>query len=184
MRRRRLWSIVFDGVAAFVGRHRVDDAEQPLHVLFGVDVAHRFGEVAHAGDQAHDFLQRAELRHLRELLAEVVERELAFAEPLLLPGHFVLVELLLRLFDQREHVALAEDAAGHAVGMEFLERVEMLADADELDRHAGHLLDREAAPPRASPSSLVMITPSSSSASLKTFALLTASCPVMPSTTR
>ena len=40
-------------------------------------------------------------------------------------------------------------------------------------------LTDSAAPPRASPSSLVMITPSSSSASLNALALLTASWPVM-----
>ena len=45
-------------------------------------------------------------------------------------------------------------------------------------------LTDSAAPPRASPSSLVMITPSSSSASLNALALLTASWPVMASTTR
>ena len=67
--------------------------------------------------------------------------------------------------------------------MELLERVEVLADADELDRHAGDCLTDSAAPPRASPSSLVMMTPSSSSASLNALALLTASWPVMPSTT-
>ena len=99
-------------------------------------------------------------------------------------GHFVLVELLLRLLDQREHVAHAEDAAGHPLGMELLQGIEVLAGADELDRHAGDGLDRSAAPPRASPSSLVMITPSSSSASLNAFALRTASWPVIASTTR
>ena len=45
-------------------------------------------------------------------------------------------------------------------------------------------LTERAAPPRASPSSFVMMTPSSSSVSLNTLALLTASWPVMPSTTR
>ena len=40
------------------------------------------------------------------------------------------------------------------------------------------------APPRASPSSLVRMTPSSSSASLKALALFTASWPVIASTTR
>ena len=45
------------------------------------------------------------------------------------------------------------------------------------------LTDR-AAPPRASPSSLVMITPSSSNASLNALALMTASWPVIASTTR
>ena len=36
-------------------------------------------------------------------------------------GGLLLVELLLRLLDQREHVAHAEDPGGHAVGMERLE---------------------------------------------------------------
>ena len=64
-------------------------------------------------------------------------------EPLFLQPHFFLVEFLLGFFDEREQVALAEDAAGHAVGVELFERVEVLAGADELDRHAGDLLDGE-----------------------------------------
>ncbi len=87
--------------------------------------------------------KRAELLRLPEHLLEVVEREFALAEPGFLLGHLLLVELLLRLLDQGEHVAHAEDAAGHAVGMELLERIEMLARADELDRHAGDGLDRQ-----------------------------------------
>ena len=47
-------------------------------------------------------------------------------------------------------------------GMEFFQGVEMLAGADELDRHAGDRLDRQPAPPRASQSNLVRITPSNS----------------------
>ena len=77
------------------------------------------------------------------MLLEVVEGELALAEPGLLLGHLLLVELLLGLLDQRQHVAHAEDAAGHAVGMELLQGVEVLAGADELDRHAGDGLDRQ-----------------------------------------
>ena len=98
---------------------------------------------AHAGDHAHDLVERPELLRLPEHLLEVVERELALAEPRFLLGHLLLVELLLRLLDQREDVAHAEDAAGHAVGMELFQRVEMLAGADELDRHAGDGLDRQ-----------------------------------------
>src|SRR6266581_4345241 len=43
----------------------------------------------------------------------------------------------LGVFDQRDDIAHAEDAAGDAVGMERLEGVELLADADQLDRPAG-----------------------------------------------
>ena len=39
--------------------------------------------------------------------------------------------------DQADDVAHAEDAAGDALGMERLERVELLAGAGELDRLAG-----------------------------------------------
>ena len=49
----------------------------------------------------------------------------------------VLLDSGLRLLDQRQHVAHAEDPRGHPVGMEVLELVELLADRDELDRLAG-----------------------------------------------
>ena len=88
-------------------------------------------------------MQRAEFLDLAEHVAEGFEGDFAFAERLLLLLHLVLVELLVRFFDQRDDVAHAEDAAGHAVGVEFLEVVELLADADELDRHAGDVLDGE-----------------------------------------
>ena len=47
------------------------------------------------------------------------------------------------LLDQPDDVAHAEDAAGDAVGMERLERVELLADADQLDRPAGDRAHRQ-----------------------------------------
>ena len=50
---------------------------------------------------------------------------------------------VLGALDQREHVAHAEDARRHAVGVEPLERVELLADGGELDRLAGDRLDGE-----------------------------------------
>ena len=48
-----------------------------------------------------------------------------------------LVDRLGRLLDQADDVAHAEDAAGDALGMEGLERVELFAGAEELDRLAG-----------------------------------------------
>ena len=41
------------------------------------------------------------------------------------------------LLDQRDDVAHAEDAVGDARGVEFLQRVHLLAGADQLDRLAG-----------------------------------------------
>ncbi len=55
----------------------------------------------------------------------------------------VLLEGLLCLLDEGQHVAHAEDAAGHAIGVEQLELVELLADRGERDRLADDLLDRQ-----------------------------------------
>ena len=49
-----------------------------------------------------------------------------------------LVEVLLGPLDEGHHVAHAQDAAGQPVGVERLERVGLLARAQELDRQAGH----------------------------------------------
>ena len=54
-----------------------------------------------------------------------------------------------RLLDEADDVAHAEDAVGEARGMEILERVHLLADAEQLDRLAGdgaHGERRAAAP--------------------------------------
>ena len=53
------------------------------------------------------------------------------------------VDVLLGPLDERQDVAHAEDPAGEAVGVEDLERVGLLAGAQELDRDAGDRADRE-----------------------------------------
>ena len=71
----------------------------------------------------------------------IIERKLVLAQLL---GHLLRlfgVERLLRLFDERQDIAHAEDARSHAVRMERFERLELLAEADELDGHARHGLD-------------------------------------------
>ena len=52
-------------------------------------------------------------------------------------GLLVLGDRLLGALDQRQHVAHAEDPRRHAVGVEDLERVELLAGRGEHDRLAG-----------------------------------------------
>ncbi len=79
----------------------------------------------------------ADLLHLGELVAQVVEVELALAHLLDGAQGLLLVDGLGRLLDQRDDVAHAEDAAGDALRMELLQRVDLLAGADELDRLAG-----------------------------------------------
>ena len=49
----------------------------------------------------------------------------------------LLVDRLLDLLDERQNVAHAENADGRAIGMERLERVDLLAHADELQRLPG-----------------------------------------------
>ena len=63
--------------------------------------------------------------------------KVALAQLLLQLPRLLLVDGALGLLDEREHVAHAQDARGHAVGMEVLEVVELLAAAGELDGLAG-----------------------------------------------
>ena len=63
---------------------------------------------------------------------------------MLLLFQFLLADRLLDLtdlLDQAHQVALADDPLGHALGAELFQPVELLADADELDRHLGDRLD-------------------------------------------
>ena len=112
------------------------------HLLF-VDLCTGEGFCVHARQHAEHFLHRAHVFHLLELVVEVGQRQLAGHHLFRGFGGLLLVERFLRLFDQREHVAHAEDAAGHAVGMEGLDIAQLFARADELDRLAGDRLDRE-----------------------------------------
>ncbi len=99
-----------------------------------------------------------ELLHLPQLIEEILQRELAFAHLLLEPLRVIDVHRLGGPFDETDHVAHAQNARGHALRMERLEVLELFTHADELDRLAGdgaYML--RAAPPRASPSSLVRI---------------------------
>ena len=75
---------------------------------------------------------------------EVLEGEVLLGEEL--ARHLVglaLVERLLGLLDEGEHVAHVEDAAGHPVGVEDLEVGDLLTGRGEHDRLAGDLGDRQ-----------------------------------------
>ena len=123
--------------------HRVDDPEQPPHVLVEVGIADELLELPHAGDHPQHLADRPEAARLLEHLLEVFERELPRPEPLLLADHLVLVELPLRLFDERDDIPHPQDPPRHPLGVEILEGLDLLAGADELDRHAGDALHGE-----------------------------------------
>src|SRR6185503_15816983 len=85
------------------------------------------------GDAAH-------LLHLRDLLLEVLQVEaLALLHLLGDALRLLEVDLGVRLLDQRQDVAHAEDARRHALGVERLEAVELLGHAGELDRLYGYV---------------------------------------------
>lgn len=88
-------------------------------------------------------LHGAHALELLHLLEVVGQREFVLAQLVGHLGGLFLVEVLLRLLYEGEHVAHAEDASGHAVRVEGLYLVELLADAGELDGLAGQRLDRQ-----------------------------------------
>ncbi len=82
---------------------------------------------------------------LQHLVAgeEVVERELALHHAALEVFLLVVGDRRLGALDEREDVAHAEDPRRHAVGVEPVEVVELLAGRRELDRLAGDAADGE-----------------------------------------
>ena len=101
-----------------------------INLVHPRDHFHQAAEGAHALDQAH-------------LLQKIGEVEGGLLQLLLHAGHIGQLHFLLGLLHQGEHIAHAEDAAGHALGVEGLQGLHLFAGADELDRGAAHLADRE-----------------------------------------
>ena len=97
-----------------------------------------------AREHAQDALHAAHLLDGLHLLQHVVHGE-AIAQHALGGGDLLGRGGLLGLLDDADDVAHAEDALGHALGVEHLERIGLLAHRDELDGFAGHLAHRERA---------------------------------------
>ncbi len=116
----------------------------------------------HLREHVHDFLERSHLANLLELIAEIFQREFFFAQLALEIGGGLFVHRLLHPFDERHDVAHAENPRDDAFWIKTLERVVFFTEADKLYRRASNFADLpilSAAPPRASPSSFVRITP-------------------------
>ena len=126
---------------SLVRRHREHDRLDACHLAL-VDVQ-PFELAAHSRDELHHALQRAHLLEHPRRGEEVVERELSLPEPPLHLLLLVLLDGLLRLLDERQHVPHAEDAGGHAIRVEDLQLVELLAHRGELHRAPGDRLDGE-----------------------------------------
>ena len=106
-------------------------------------VFRNFREGADLRQHAHQLLERAHLADLLQLIAEILEGEIVFAELAFELAGFLFVDVLFGFFDQAEDVAHAENARDDAVGIERLERVVFFADADEFHRRAGNFADRK-----------------------------------------
>jgi hypothetical protein len=120
------------GPDTLLGGHRPDDALDPSDLtIVDLDVADLLGD---ARQHAHHPGQRSHLLERLHLVEEVVEGE----RPLHQAGRrrlgLVLLEDLLGLLDQRRQVALAEDPAGEAVGVEQVEVLDLLPRGGEGDR--------------------------------------------------
>ena len=110
MRRRRL-PLIMSGIAPLHRRHRKHDRLGALEegiVNFGcLQLALH---AAHAGDHAQEVADRPHLAYFLHLLHEVVEVQLVRLHALAELFDVLVADVGLRLFDQGEDVAHAEDA--------------------------------------------------------------------------
>ena len=132
------------GIGALGLGHRRDDGDLALeHLVVEAGGGELVLHAAHAGHHRHDAAHAAHLGHLLELAGEVVQVELARLHLLGDRRGLFRVDVLGGFLDQADDVAHAEDAVGDALGMELLQRVHLLAGADQLDRLAGDGAHRE-----------------------------------------
>ena len=131
-------------IRPFAGCHRqnyrLDLPHLSLVEIGGVDAS---PHGPHSGNHAEHVAQRAHILEGLELLEQIVHVELVAAHPALKPRRLFDVDLFLRPFDEGLHVAHAEDARGHAVGVVVLQRRRAFAGTDELDRKAGGRFHRQ-----------------------------------------
>jgi len=96
-----------------------------------------FFDFAEAGEHAHEALEGAEVLDHFHLIEEVIEVELAGLHPL---GGFhglLFIDLIGDLLDHGDDVSHAEDAVGHAGGVELGEVFDFFTFANVFDGLAG-----------------------------------------------
>ncbi len=132
------------GVGALFLGHRLDHGDLALqHFVVHAGVLHLLGHFAHAGHHRHHAFHAAHLEHLFKLHLQVVHVELTLHHALHhLLGLFGL-DGFLRLFDQRNDIAHAQNAARDTVRFKGLDGVHLLAQADKSDGLAGDCAHRQ-----------------------------------------
>ncbi len=121
-----------------MGRHRVDDGLGAVETAIQVLLINLARHLVHAGNHLQQLPQRPHLLDLLHLVAEIFQRKLTGSQFLLRLQRLLLVESGLGLFDQAQHVAHAQNAPAESIRREDFEAVNLLAHAEELDRHARH----------------------------------------------
>ena len=123
-------------LATLLRGHRQDDRLDVLELLvIGFQPLECL--VIHTRDHLQQPFQRAHLLNLAHHAQEVLQVELPFLRNFALQlARFTLVERFLRLFDQAYYIALLQNPAGHAVGVENFDAIHPLTDTHELHRNA------------------------------------------------
>ena len=98
-------------------RHAAQDALHALEVLFTLGEICVLEHLRTTRQQADDVLKRPKLLHLAELHEEVIQGELTLAHLLLKIHRLGGIDTIHRLLDERDDIAHAQDALGHALGM-------------------------------------------------------------------
>src|SRR2546428_60590 len=128
------------GMAALLGRHGADDGVEAGEIcLLGAELPGGALEQLAERQHAEDLIERSHLADLLELVAKILQREGVLAELAHQLLGRLLIDGLLRLLHQRQHVAHPQDPRGDAVGVEGLQRLRLLAHPDERDRAARDL---------------------------------------------
>ena len=128
------------GIVSLGGGHGLDDglgADQGFFVE--LDILH----AAHARHHRQHILHGTHIFELQQLIIVICQRELGRTELFFQLHCLLFVHGCFGLFDEGKHVAHAQDAGGHAFGMEGLDLVELLSLAGELDGLAGDCAHRE-----------------------------------------
>ena len=122
--------------------HRADHRLDALELGFPL-LEHAVVDLVHARDHFHQSAKGTHAFDQTHLLHKIREVEGGLLQLALHALHISDLHLLLSPFHQGEHISHAEDPAGHPLRMEGLEGLHLFAGADEFDRRATHLADRE-----------------------------------------
>ena len=131
------------GAAALVRRHRADHRLDAANLLVVGLVLRQLLQVAHARQHPDNLLERPHLLDGLQLVAKILQRELVFPDFLFEPLRLFDVDGLLGTFDERQHVAHAQQPRHETIGIELLEIFEPLAAPDKRNRHADDRHDRQ-----------------------------------------